>query len=214
MHDADRETSEPAGGKKAPGTVANHLLRVVEHEIHGKSLLSRKAEAALADDVPLDLVGTHRDRLRNAVHPVIVHEPIEWGEGVTHLELAHGAHQLEADLPEHDVEFRRHHLVHRRVDIIDVARLHRRHDPVAQQPGGPVASVESHQARSHRWALRQRLPALVRGAGRVLDQLIEKFGEDQCDKKLCKQAIRELIDSGKCTYSYVGGSYIVLPPES
>ncbi|RLC10346.1 MAG: hypothetical protein DRI24_20420 [Deltaproteobacteria bacterium] len=44
--------------------------------------------------------------------------------------------------------------------------------------------------------------------------MIEKFGEDQCDKKLCKLAIRELIDSGKCTYSYVGGSYIVLPPES
>ncbi|HUU03426.1 MAG TPA: hypothetical protein VM425_18470 [Myxococcota bacterium] len=42
----------------------------------------------------------------------------------------------------------------------------------------------------------------------------QKFGEDECDKKLCKQAIRQLIDSGKCTYSYVGGSYIVLPPES
>jgi hypothetical protein len=26
--------------------------------------------------------------------------------------------------------------------------------------------------------------------------MIEKFGEDQCDKKLCKLAIRELIDSG------------------
>ncbi|RLB58992.1 MAG: hypothetical protein DRI34_03220 [Deltaproteobacteria bacterium] len=44
--------------------------------------------------------------------------------------------------------------------------------------------------------------------------MIQKFGEDQVDKKLCKQAIRQLIDSGKCTYSYVGGSYIVLPPES
>jgi hypothetical protein len=44
--------------------------------------------------------------------------------------------------------------------------------------------------------------------------MIEKFGEDQCDKKLCKKAIRELVDSGKCTYSYVGGSYIVLPPEA
>jgi hypothetical protein len=44
--------------------------------------------------------------------------------------------------------------------------------------------------------------------------MIEKYGEDNCDKKLCKQAIRQLIDSGKCTYSYVGGSYIVLPPDS
>ncbi len=43
--------------------------------------------------------------------------------------------------------------------------------------------------------------------------MIEKFGDEQCDKKLCKKAIRELVDTGKCTYSYVGGSYIVLPPE-
>jgi len=42
--------------------------------------------------------------------------------------------------------------------------------------------------------------------------MIEKFG-DPVDKKMCKAAIRELIDSGRCTYSYVGGSYIVLPPE-
>ncbi len=43
--------------------------------------------------------------------------------------------------------------------------------------------------------------------------MIEKFG-DECDKQLCKQAIRQIIDSGKCTYSYVGGSYIVLPPTT
>jgi ribosomal protein L37AE/L43A len=41
----------------------------------------------------------------------------------------------------------------------------------------------------------------------------EKFGEDNCDKKLCKLAIRQIIESGKCTYSYVGGSYVVLNPE-
>jgi len=41
----------------------------------------------------------------------------------------------------------------------------------------------------------------------------EQFGAEACDKKLCKEAIRELIDSGRCTYSYVGGSYIVLPPD-
>jgi len=44
--------------------------------------------------------------------------------------------------------------------------------------------------------------------------MIEKFEGDVVDKKLCKKAIRQLIDSGKCTYSYAGGSYIVLPPES
>ncbi|MBW2523946.1 MAG: hypothetical protein JRI23_07220 [Deltaproteobacteria bacterium] len=44
--------------------------------------------------------------------------------------------------------------------------------------------------------------------------MIQKFGDDSVDKKQCKKAIRQLIDSGKCTYSYVGGSYIVLPPDS
>ena len=42
----------------------------------------------------------------------------------------------------------------------------------------------------------------------------EKFGGEACDKQLCKQAIRTLIDGGKCTYSYVGGSYIVLNPDA
>jgi hypothetical protein len=43
--------------------------------------------------------------------------------------------------------------------------------------------------------------------------MIEKFGDEACDKKSCKKSIRILIDSGKCTYSYVGGSYIVLSPD-
>jgi hypothetical protein len=42
--------------------------------------------------------------------------------------------------------------------------------------------------------------------------MIERFGE-ACDKTLCKEAIRILIDDERCTYSYAGGSYIVLPPE-
>ena len=40
----------------------------------------------------------------------------------------------------------------------------------------------------------------------------ERFGE-ACDKAICKEAIRLLIEDDRCTYSYVGGSYIVLPPE-
>jgi len=43
--------------------------------------------------------------------------------------------------------------------------------------------------------------------------MIQKFGDDRCDKKTCKQAIRQLIDSGRCIYSYVGGSYVTLPPK-
>ncbi len=40
----------------------------------------------------------------------------------------------------------------------------------------------------------------------------EKFGDD-CDKQLCKDAIRILMDSERTTYSYVGGSYVVLNPN-
>lgn len=41
--------------------------------------------------------------------------------------------------------------------------------------------------------------------------MIEKFGEDECDKKTCKAAIRQLTDSGRCVYTYFGGSYVELP---
>jgi hypothetical protein len=42
--------------------------------------------------------------------------------------------------------------------------------------------------------------------------MIEKYGEG-VDKAKCKLAIRQLIDSGRCIYSYVGGSYVTLPPQ-
>ena len=45
----------------------------------------------------------------------------------------------------------------------------------------------------------------------LIKAMIQEFGEDSCDKKQCKLAIRQLIDSGRCIYSYVGGSYITLP---
>lgn len=43
--------------------------------------------------------------------------------------------------------------------------------------------------------------------------MIQKFGEDEVDKKLCKLAIRQLMDSGRCVYTYFGGSYIEVPHE-
>jgi hypothetical protein len=43
--------------------------------------------------------------------------------------------------------------------------------------------------------------------------MIAKFGEGECTKEDCKHAIRQLIDSGRCVYSYFGGSYITLPPK-
>ncbi len=43
--------------------------------------------------------------------------------------------------------------------------------------------------------------------------MIEKFGEAECDKALCKAAIRTLMDSGRCVYTYFGGSFIEIPHE-
>ena len=40
--------------------------------------------------------------------------------------------------------------------------------------------------------------------------MLELFG-DEVDKKLCKKAIKQLVDSGKCVYTYFGGSYIEIP---
>ena len=49
-------------------------------------------------------------------------------------------------------------------------------------------------------------------AGDLTKAMIEKFG-DQVDKKVCKLAIRSLIDSGRCVYTYFGGSFVELPPK-
>ncbi len=43
--------------------------------------------------------------------------------------------------------------------------------------------------------------------------MIQKFGDAECDKKLCKGAIRTLMDSGRCVYTYFGGSFIEVPHE-
>ena len=42
--------------------------------------------------------------------------------------------------------------------------------------------------------------------------MIEMFG-DEVDKKLCKKAIKQLVDSGKCVYTYFGGSFIEIPSK-
>lgn len=44
----------------------------------------------------------------------------------------------------------------------------------------------------------------------VSKAMIERFGPDRCSKEACKEAIRELVDSGRCIYTYFGGSYIEL----
>ncbi len=47
-------------------------------------------------------------------------------------------------------------------------------------------------------------------AGDLTKAMIAKHG-DTCTKDDCKHAIRLLMDSGRCVYSYFGGSYITLP---
>lgn len=41
--------------------------------------------------------------------------------------------------------------------------------------------------------------------------MIAKYGDAECSKDDCKHAIRQLMDSGRCVYSYFGGSFITLP---
>jgi len=50
-------------------------------------------------------------------------------------------------------------------------------------------------------------------AGDLTKAMIAKHGEEACSKDDCKKAIRILMDSGRCVYSYFGGSYIQLPPK-
>ncbi len=50
-------------------------------------------------------------------------------------------------------------------------------------------------------------------AGDLTKAMIQKFGESECDKKLCKAGIRTLMDSGRCIYTYFGGSFIEIPPD-
>jgi len=49
-------------------------------------------------------------------------------------------------------------------------------------------------------------------AGDLTKAMIAKYG-DEVDRKACKAAIRELMDSGRTVYSYFGGSYITLPKK-
>ncbi len=48
-------------------------------------------------------------------------------------------------------------------------------------------------------------------AGDLIKAMIQKYGADECDKKLCKAAIRTMMDSGRCVYTYFGGSFIEVP---
>ena len=42
--------------------------------------------------------------------------------------------------------------------------------------------------------------------------MVQLYG-DEVDKKLCKKAIKLLVDSGRCVYTYFGGSFIEVPQK-
>jgi hypothetical protein len=50
-------------------------------------------------------------------------------------------------------------------------------------------------------------------AGDLIKAMIEKYGAEGVDKKFCKLAIRQLMDTGRCVYTYFGGSFIEIPHE-
>ena len=48
----------------------------------------------------------------------------------------------------------------------------------------------------------------------VTKAMIEEFGEDAVRQEDVQEGTPQLIDSGRCIYSYVGGSYVTLPEEA
>ena len=44
-----------------------------------------------------------------------------------------------------------------------------------------------------------------------LTKAMMQLFEGEVDKKTCKEAIKQLINSGRCVYTYFGGSYIEIP---
>jgi hypothetical protein len=44
-----------------------------------------------------------------------------------------------------------------------------------------------------------------------LTKSMQQLYGDDADKKTCKEAIKQLINSSRCVYTYFGGSYIELP---
>ena len=41
--------------------------------------------------------------------------------------------------------------------------------------------------------------------------IIQMYEDRGADKKMCKAAIKELMNSGRCVYTYFGGSFVEIP---
>ncbi|MFH1685923.1 MAG: hypothetical protein ABIE70_00185 [bacterium] len=46
--------------------------------------------------------------------------------------------------------------------------------------------------------------------GDLTKAMMATFGDD-VDKQLCKEAIKQLVNNGRCVYTYFGGSFLELP---
>lgn len=47
----------------------------------------------------------------------------------------------------------------------------------------------------------------------LIKAMIKMYGDQGVDKKLCKDAIKSLVNSGRCVYTYFGGSFLEIPRE-
>ncbi len=47
----------------------------------------------------------------------------------------------------------------------------------------------------------------------LVKEVVTKYGHDRVTTDDGKKAIRLLIDSGRCVYTYFGGSFVELPPK-
>lgn len=52
-------------------------------------------------------------------------------------------------------------------------------------------------------------------AGDLQKEMQNKYGKDSCDRKLCKAAIKKLMEDERAIYGYAGGSWIepVMPEK-
>lgn len=47
--------------------------------------------------------------------------------------------------------------------------------------------------------------------GDLIKAMIQLHGGEGVDKKFCKEAIKQLVNGGRCVYTYFGGSFLELP---
>ena len=45
----------------------------------------------------------------------------------------------------------------------------------------------------------------------LIKAMIKMYGDQGVDKKQCKEAIKSLVNSERCVYTYFGGSFLEIP---